>query len=257
MAKILLFIENTLLAEYALEKATTHIGRRPSNDIHIDNLAVSGEHAMIVKMGKDFYIEDVGSTNGTTVNGDEIQKHLLQHGDVIELGKHQLKFISEEVLSHLGAEPKVEDPAFEKTVMIKPATQKPTLVSVSEVVEQAPEMESQAAAVNPVAVEPASDLAEDIAPVTPVPQVPQAKIQVLNGSSVGRELVLNKAMTTLGKPSVQVAVITKREAGFFITHVEGKVYPVLNNRSIGAQAHLLANHDVIEIAGVKMEFLAF
>ena len=60
------------------------------------------EHAVIVKMGKDYYVEDVGSTNGTTVNGEEIQKHLLQHADLIELGKHQLKFINEEVLSHLG-----------------------------------------------------------------------------------------------------------------------------------------------------------
>ena len=261
MAKILLFLENAFVAEYPLEKAKTNIGRRPSNEIHIDNLAVSGEHAVIVKMGKDFYIEDVGSTNGTTVNGDDIQKHLLQHGDVIELSRHQLKFIVEENLSHLGTEQKAEEAGFEKTVMVRPDAQKPghatpqqehtiarhpvesdTLAEAQMQAEPMPAAQHETAIESPIA-----------APVAPAQQV--SKIQVLNGSSVGRELVLNKAMTTLGKPGVQVAVITRRANGFYVTHVEGKVYPVLNNKSIGAQAYALTNHDVIEIAGVKMEFL--
>lgn len=242
MAKILLFLENTLLAEYPLDKMTTHIGRRPNNDIHIDNLAVSGEHAAIVKMGQDYYIEDVGSTNGTTVNGDEIQKHLLQHGDVVELGKHQMKFIVEEVLSHLGTEQKAEDAGFEKTVALRPQSQKTVAI------EQAPAYIEEAS----VAELPQ---AEVVSEVPAVKVTPQAKLQVLNGTSVGRELPLNKTMTTLGKAGMQVAVVTKRTNGFYVTHVEGKVFPVVNNQSIGPQAHLLNNHDVIEIAGVKMEFL--
>lgn len=253
MAKILLFLENTLLAEYPLEKVTTHIGRRPNNDIHIDNLAVSGEHAAIVKMGQDYYIEDVGSTNGTTVNGDEIQKHLLQHGDVIELGKHQLKFIVEAVLGHLGTEQKVEDAGFEKTVILKPNLQKMHLAReqppsvISAIDEETPLVES-ASAIEENAPETKTETSE-------VKVTTQTKLQVLNGSSVGRELPLNKAMTTLGKAGLQVAVITKRANGFYVTHVEGKVFPVVNNQTVGAQAHLLHNHDVIEIAGVKMEFL--
>jgi hypothetical protein len=77
---------------------------------------------------------------------------------------------------------------------------------------------------------------------------------VLNGSSSGRELILNKALTTLGKPGVQVAVITKRPNGYFITHVEGGTFPIVNGTSTGAQAFALKDHDVIELAGVKMEF---
>jgi pSer/pThr/pTyr-binding forkhead associated (FHA) protein len=261
MAKILLFLENAFVAEYPLEKAKTNIGRRPSNEIHIDNLAVSGEHAVIVKMGKDFYIEDVGSTNGTTVNGEDIQKHLLQHGDVIELSRHQLKFIVEENLNHIGTEQQAEDAGFEKTVMVRPNAQKvetvlsePQPTTPSTELDALPKTTAQAevvATVQPEVVQPSpATAAMDQAPAQVV-----GKIQVLNGSSVGRELVLNKAMTTLGKPGVQVAVITRRANGFFITHVEGKVYPVLNNKSIGAQAYALTNHDVIEIAGVKMEFL--
>ena len=82
----------------------------------------------------------------------------------------------------------------------------------------------------------------------------EAAIQVLSGAAAGRTLDLTKNLTTIGKPGLQVAVITKRPNGYFITHVEGATYPTLNGSSLGAQAHPLGDHDLIEIAGVKMEF---
>jgi hypothetical protein len=77
---------------------------------------------------------------------------------------------------------------------------------------------------------------------------------VLSGAAAGRTLDLTKNLTTIGKPGMQVAVITKRPNGYFITHVEGATYPTLNGGSLGAQARQLGDHDLIEIAGVKMEF---
>ena len=79
-------------------------------------------------------------------------------------------------------------------------------------------------------------------------------IQILSGPSAGKELALTKPLTTLGKPGVQVAVIAKRPQGYFITHVEGANFPVVNGKQLDAQAHPLNDHDVIELAGVKMEF---
>ena len=79
-------------------------------------------------------------------------------------------------------------------------------------------------------------------------------MQVLNGANAGRQLELTKTLTTLGKPGVQVAVIARRPHGYFITHVEGAQYPRVNGQAIDAQAHALADHDVVEIAGIKMEF---
>jgi hypothetical protein len=79
-------------------------------------------------------------------------------------------------------------------------------------------------------------------------------IQILSGAHAGRTLELSKSLTTLGKPGTQVAVITRRPHGYFITHVEGTVFPVVNGRPLDAQAHRLNDNDVIEIAGVKMEF---
>src|SRR5450830_277081 len=233
MAKLIFSLDGAFLGEFPLDKDKITVGRRATNDIHIDNLAVSGEHATIVTIGNDSFLEDLGSTNGTLVNGKTIKKHVLQHADVIEFGKYQLKYINELAIpTGIGGS---DD--FEKTMIIRPM---------------------KAAALQ----DAAKPIAPTPAPAAPIPPIaaPAAepaivgRVQVLNGPSQGKELVLNKALTTLGKPGVQVAVITKRPQGYFITHVEGAAHPVVNGQSVGAQAHSLNDHDVIEIAGVKMEF---
>lgn len=258
MAKLIYSLDGAFLGEFSLDKERMTIGRRPGNDIHIDNLAISGEHAAIITIGNDAFLEDLDSTNGTLVNGKAIKKHVLQHGEVIELGKYQLKYIDEAVLhGKMGAGAM----DFEKTMIIRPAAE-----------HAAPQVEL------PHAVEPAleSQVQEPPAPEPPIPEVhppsalpswarppgmaalvqetPLACIQVLNGPGAGKELALSKALTTLGRPGVQVAVLTRRPLGYFVTHVEGQHHPVVNGNSIGAQAHQLSNHDIIEIAGVKMEF---
>lgn len=240
MAKLIFSLDGAFLGEYALDKDRMTIGRRPGNDIHIDNLAVSGEHAMIVTIGNDSFLEDLGSTNGTLVNGKPIKKHVLQHGDLVEFGKYQLKYVNEAGI----AKPAAPQEDFEKTMIIRPSAMK----AAAEEAQKMQSTVSQPAVVTtappPVAPQPAA----------PASTEPVGRIQVLTGPSTGKELVLNKALTTLGKPGVQVAVITKRPQGYFITHVEGQQHPVVNGQSVGAQAHGLNDHDVIELAGVKMEF---
>lgn len=263
MAKLILSLDNALLSEYTLDKERTTVGRRPSNDIHIDNLAVSGEHAAIIQMGKDYFIEDLDSTNGTLVNAKAIKKHLLQHADVIEFGKYQLKYINEAALANIGMGGGEED--FEKTMIIRPSAMK-AMEPPKKPAEPAPAMgvppvppPASASPVRPTPISAdAPAAAAGTASSAPAPTAANgditARIQVLNGSSSGRELILNKALTTLGKPGVQVAVITKRPNGYFITHVEGGTFPIVNGTSTGAQAFALKDHDVIELAGVKMEF---
>src|ERR1700712_594331 len=93
MPKLILSMDGLVLKEVELSKERTTIGRRPHNDIVIDNLAVSGEHAVLITILNDSFIEDLGSTNGTTVNGQPIKKHFLQGNDTVELGKYKLKFV--------------------------------------------------------------------------------------------------------------------------------------------------------------------
>jgi pSer/pThr/pTyr-binding forkhead associated (FHA) protein len=253
-----------VLKEISLTKERTTIGRKPHNDIQIDNLAVSGEHAVIVSILNDSFLEDLGSTNGTLVNGQTVKKHFLQNNDVIELGKYKLKYMNE-------APAQVKAADFEKTMILRPGAMRPMAASPVPVPAAAPSptpapqsapaapvaksfgdtMVNQGALAGAAAPAPAA-----VPPSAPPPAAVQksGSLQILSGGSAGRALELTKPLTTLGKPGVQVAVITRRPQGFFITHVEGANFPVVNGKTLDTQAHALKDHDIIELAGVKMEF---
>ena len=275
MAKLILSVDGQVLKEYQLTKERTLIGRKPHNDIPIDNLAVSGEHAAIITILNDSFIEDLGSTNGTMVNGKPVKKHFLQNNDVVEIGKHKLKYFNDAPTAATAAD-------FEKTMIIRnPAKAAPPPAPVSmgdtqtnlkamapDAPRPAPAPSATTTATSPPAPAPVHTPAPapvaSAPPPAPAPHPPaasggatplrEAAIQVLSGAAAGRTLDLTKNLTTIGKPGLQVAVITKRPNGYFITHVEGATYPTLNGASLGAQAHALGDHDLIEIAGVKMEF---
>jgi len=253
MAKLILSMDGLVLKEIPLSKDRTTIGRKAHNDIQIDNLAVSGEHAVIVTVLADSFLEDLGSTNGTFVNGKTVKKHFLQNNDVIELGKYKLKYMSDA----LPGANKAAD--FEKTMVLRPGA-----------VRKAPETPPPEAGAAPAAMPAAAgapvagadrSYAETQVGITSASvaaaaaaQARRATLKLLSGANAGKELILTKPLTTLGKPGVQVAVITRRPQGFFITHVEGAAKPIVNGNPIELQAHALNDRDVIELAGVKVEF---
>ncbi len=264
MAKLILSMDGLVLKEIPLTKERTTIGRKPHNDIQIDNLAVSGEHAVIVTILNDSFLEDLGSTNGTVVNGNPIKKHFLQNNDVIELGKYKLKFIGEAAPAAAG-----EKADFEKTMVLRPSTMKAAAEQARAAGgggAQTAVAARQAAVQQAAASAAATGIADKDAKTAPAPAAaaaaaPAAKpgqplgaIQLLSGANAGKELELTKPLTTLGKPGVQVAVLTRRPQGYFITHVEGASRPEINGQQIGAAPHALKDHDVIELAGIKMEF---
>jgi pSer/pThr/pTyr-binding forkhead associated (FHA) protein len=265
MAKLILSMDGLVLKEIPLTKERTTIGRKPHNDIQIDNLAVSGEHAVIVTILNDSFLEDLGSTNGTVVNGNPIKKHFLQNNDVVELGKYKLKFVGEAAPAASG-----EKADFEKTMVLRPSAMKAAAAAAGGGAQAAVAQRQaavQAAAASATAAGIADKDAGPKAAPAPAPAAapapaPAAKpggqplgaIQLLSGGNAGRELELTKPLTTLGKPGVQVAVLTRRPQGYFITHVEGAKRPTVNGQEIGAAPHSLKDHDVIELAGIKMEF---
>ncbi len=267
MAKLILSLDGSVIREVPLDKERIMIGRKASNDIQIENLAVSGEHACIVTILNDSFLEDMGSTNGTLVNGNPIKKHILQSNDVIEIGKYKLKYVAGAPAAAAGAGGGDD---FEKTMILR-APPKPAAAAAAAPKPAAPAPTPAAPAPStppptpkpapptpkPVqAAAPATVTAAAAAPATPKPGAgnPLAAVQILTGPSAGKELELTKNLTTLGKPGLQVAVITRRPQGYFITHVEGAKFPVINGKMIDAQAQPLQDHDVVELAGVKMEF---
>ena len=284
MARLILSLDGQVLAEYNMSKERYTIGRLPDNDVRIDNPAVSGHHSLIINILNDSFLEDLNSTNGTYVNGKLIKKHALQHSDVITIGHHQLRFSDEQ-------SNETEQDEFEKTMVIPAGQQNAEqLIAAEKAAEKAAEIaaaaESQdgptdrddlkvdmpdpgpAQTIAPEPVprpvpeekpEPAShtETSAGVDPSTAPSALPLAKLQVLSGSFAGRELELTKALTTLGRPGVQVAAITRRAEGYFIVHVESGEegdYPLVNGQPIGAQARKLNDNDVVQLAGVKMGF---
>ena len=223
MPKMIVSIDEVVIKEVQITKDRTTLGRRPYNDIVIDNLAVSGEHAVLLMTGGEVIIEDLNSTNGTYLNGKAVKKHQLHNGDNIEIGKYKIKFIGDAVATE-----------FDKTMAVKPRPPEPV---------QAPFSSAATAA--------SSAAPRDSTAMGAV----HAAIKVLSGAATGREMPLTKVVTTIGKPGVAVAAITRRQTGFVVHHVEGSGNPMLNGSPIGATPLPLKNGDLLELAGTQMQFV--
>jgi pSer/pThr/pTyr-binding forkhead associated (FHA) protein len=234
MPKMIVSIDGVVIKEVQLTKDRTTLGRRPYNDIVIDNLAVSGEHAVLQLTGNEVFLEDLNSTNGTYVNGKAVKKQLLQNNDTVEIGKYKIKFINEAP----GAN-------FEKTLIIKPGMVPPM---------PRPGVPAGAAPAAPAAAKAAPAAAPGAA-AAPADGPVSATIKVLSGAAAGREVPLVKVVTTIGKPGVAVAAITKRSHGFVVAHVEGSNKPTLNGEAIGPEPVTLKDGDMLELAGTQMQFL--
>jgi len=208
MPRVIVTIDDTVIKEVELVKERTTLGRRPYNDIVIENLVVSGEHLGLIMQGGQVVVEDLNSTNGTSVNGVVVKKQALKHDDLIEVGKYKIRFLSD------------ANADFEKTMVFK----------------------SRPAASAPVApTVPGSDM--------------RGLIRVLSGAATGREMPLTKIVTTVGKPGLAVAAITRRPHNFFVHHVEGAEQPLLNGIPVGEEPAVLKNGDKIVLAGIHMQFM--
>ncbi len=234
MAKLILSFDNKPVKEYELDQEIITIGRKPTNDIHIDNLAVSGTHAKILTILNDSFIEDLNSTNGTLINGQPITKHSLQNGEKVVIGKHTLEYVNEAEEAGEGE--------FEKTMIIRPdANDQPVSTETSKKLEKS---------IGKIAADLASAGAAGS-------EQAEAYLELLSGANSGKRMKITKILTTLGKPGVQVAAITRRPLGFFLIVVDAGSYekrPLVNDQEVGTQAQPLADKDVIEVAGVKMGF---
>ena len=237
MDKLILSFDGVVLKAVAVGTDRITIGRKPDNDIQVDNLAVSSLHAVVTREGDDIVIEDQHSTNGTIINGQLVTRAVLKNFDVIELGKHKLKFVREVMPTG-----DMEKTMVMRRPLVPPAPPAPSAPTA----QSAP---TAAHAANPVA-----------APAAPAPVAPpaatlrEAALQVLTGPASGRTLELTKNLTKVGSAGVQVSVIARRPTGYFITHVEGTGFPLVNGSPIGPHAVQLQDQDTIEIAGTKMSF---
>ncbi|WP_038247610.1 FHA domain-containing protein [Ghiorsea bivora] len=233
--KLILKFKDTVISEFELDQEETTIGRKPENTIHIDNLAVSSKHARVLKIGKKVILEDLGSTNGTLVNGQETSKHILNNGDVITVGKHTLTFVALENESPVAAP--VEEDDMDKTMIISSAARE--------------EMMTQGGA--------------SARPSIASPMV-LAKVQYISGPLMGKVVELKSSLTSIGKGDgckikvkgllvgKQAAVITRRPTGYHITYLEGISKLKVNGEVVGSSPRVLKDGDIIELSDTKLEF---
>lgn len=242
MSKLLVYLDGELVGERPLDRERILIGRKPDNDLQLVHETVSGSHAAIVTIRNDSFLEDLHSTNGTQVNGKSIKKCLLRDGDEVRIASHVLKYVFE-------------------PLEIKPEG------NASRVPEKLRHLENLAQSVNDTLATHkdllhtqsfSSTTQQAIPGVLPgratSGEMPLASLQILSGVGSGTEMDLSRTLTTLGKPGIQVAVITRSPEGYTLGHMEGEQTPLVNGVAIGGEPHVLKDCDIVEIAGVKLEF---
>lgn len=237
--KLVLKFKDTVISECPLDQEETTIGRKPDNTIHIDNLAVSGRHARVLRIGSKAILEDLGSTNGTMVNNKRVTKHILQHGDTIQVGKHTLIFVNLDAKGadkeeEIEAAPQEED-HMDKTMILSPQSRSEMMGSGGG---------GSAAATN----------------------MPLGAVQIIAGPNAGKTVEMSASLTSIGKGDSckikvkgltvgkQAAVITRRPTGYHIAHLEGMAKTKVNGEAVSDQPRTLNDGDIIELSDTKMEF---
>jgi predicted component of type VI protein secretion system len=263
MSKLVLHLADGTTLDIPLDKERITIGRRADNDVCLPNLAVSGEHAAVVTILDDSFLEDLGSTNGTLVNGNAIVKHFLRDRDEIDVGQHKLVYFdnADEVASSqyvargmraaagdLGDQVQVAGPAL-RSKRIGGGSRSPKGAgSAKDGALPKPRISKGAAT-------PVRSTLIDAALATPASQPPKPSLKVLVGPQTGREIPLTKEQTSIGRAGVQVALITQTGNALRLTPIEGNDAPLVNGQPATGAGIGLAPGDVIEIAGSKLEFV--
>jgi pSer/pThr/pTyr-binding forkhead associated (FHA) protein len=240
MSKLILTLDGVIVKEVELMKTRSTIGRRPYNDIVIDNLAVSGEHAVIENTGQQVILKDLGSTNGTYINGKPIRKQALEIGDKIEIGKYKIEYVESTEIT-------------KEEALSKFSQRTPNGAQNSSNPPSPPKSQSSS---NPP-TSPGTTLPTSLPGPPPTldgSSIEGPRILVLNGISAGRSLALTKVVSTIGNPSVSVASIIRRVDGYDLAHVTGKAASV-NGVSAADSSIALKHGDLIDVGGIELEFL--
>jgi hypothetical protein len=256
MAKLVLLVPNGTTLDVPLRRERVTIGRRADNDVCLPNLAVSGEHAVVVTILTDSFLEDLGSTNGTLVNGKPVAKHFLRDGDQIDIGRHKLLyFVDDEAIPPAGVVKKALRDAVgnlgDKVELAKPIVR--TRRASPAVVRRDGGKPSEPAKVDESTQRIMAVGGESLPGRAPT-EADDATVRFLSGPKAGQALALTREQTVVGRAGVQVAVIERLGDGYRFKPVEGDPPPV-NGRPASADGIVLAAGDVIEMLGVRMEFV--
>lgn len=225
MAKLVVSSEGAVVLQRFVDAGRLTIGRERHNDIVIDDASVSREHAAIVAVGNDHILEDLGSVNGTLVNGVAMPRRILQHGDVVAFGRYQVRYLNPKVAADVDLERTMYIPGLLERAASDPAT--------------------------PAPIEGELPLP---ARTTPRTNFPKGSAWMMAGPRAGQVVELDAVVTLFGRPAERSAVVTRRPRGYYVTHVSGLRHPRVNGQAIGKDPLLLKHGDVVDLGSEKLEF---
>ena len=249
MSKLILHdYQGTVIHERQLDRERVKIGRRADCDIQLSHHSVSGEHALITTIRNDSFLQDLGSTNGVRVNGRLVKNHHLQDGDTINIAVFDLKF------------------QFEAWIM-PDCSWAPTITQTVKNSDTA-EANADDETLLEIGLNDSTGLLRNMDANrmfdtfvvkrdtlhNPNNENRTGVLRLMGGAGGGKLVELDKPALTLGKPGIQTAVIGKKSAGYFLTYVEGASYPLVNGVEVGATPYHLKDHDILELAGTRLEF---
>jgi len=223
MAKLVLSAGGAVVHQCFVDKERVSVGREPHNAIVVDDPVVSREHAAVVPVGNDHILEDLGSANGTYVNGTRVARRILQHGDVIELGAYHLRYVNPKVAAEVD---------LERTMLIEGLRGAGAARDASTIDGNIP---------MPVA---GTDRAH----------FPRGRVWMGAGPRAGEVIELDRVVTMFGRAGAGSAVVIRRPLGYYVAHVDGRRTPRVNGKTIGAEPCLLAHGDIVEAGDERLEF---
>jgi pSer/pThr/pTyr-binding forkhead associated (FHA) protein len=245
MGKLVLFLADGTTLDIPLERDRVSIGRGAANDVCLPYPPVSGEHAVVVPVTAGAVIEDLGSTNGTFVNGKRVPRQFLHDGDRIDIGRQKLVYLS--AMNAVAKPPARDLPLGETDV-----TDSDDPTRLADAVADCASLASssnEAAQSSRAPMIDASDESEPIALFGPM-------LSVVTGPNAGRRLVLTKEETIVGRVGVQVVAVHKVEEGFRLLAIEGAEPPKVNGLPLPADGQILKSGDAIDLALAQLEFSA-
>ncbi len=216
MPKLILTLDGAVIREYSIDKDSISIGRKHGNDIQLNDLTISGRHSLVTKVSENIFIDDLGSTNGTLLNGARIAKSKLHHSDVIQVGNYQFTFFSH------------EEEDYEPTMFLRAEIEETKIINSKQ---------------------------------KPTPENTGAKlgaVKVLSGPLKDKILELRKPFNTLGFNGSKMAIIARNTSNYTISAIQNKDsinVAMVNGKDIPLEAIELKEHDIIELANTKIEFI--
>lgn len=244
-ARIVLSLDDAIVTEVELTKPVTVLGRHPACDICVDHPAISGRHLLFRQVGRTVYVEDLGSTNGTKVNGIAATNQVVHHLDLVEVGRHKVHFFDEDMLAgRVGGLETTVQTDYERTVMADHAPAR---------TEAAPKPERDVQLDRTMAIPRLGPAQETVS--TGEGDAGSLALRVVAGDNPGQVVALNRPNTMIGVAGGDTALVIRRGRSFFIARLSGNRAPRLNRKELAPGTHPIAPQDTIDVGGWSFEVI--